>query len=574
MNKNDIIKLNITDLTGGGDGVGHAPDGRVVFVPNTAVGDEIFAHILKVKKKYAFAKLKEIITPAESRIQSDCPLSLRCGGCVFRHISYQKECQIKHSQVENSFKRIGGIDAEIKDIIGAESIDFYRNKAQIPVGMDRDGNVVCGYYTKSSHRIVPLTDCRLHPKIFNNVTQKFIDWANANNLSVYDEKSGKGLLRHLYIRQSSVSGDIMVLVVINGDTLPCGEQLVNSLTQLSEVKSIQVNINKEDTNVILGKKCIVLYGEDSIIDVICGVKIRISPLAFYQVNHTMAEKLYNKAKELASPKGKVVLDLYCGVGSIGLSMANEAVEIIGVEIVPQAVEDAKFNAKLNGINNAKFICADAADAVKQLEKQGLTPDVVLLDPPRKGCEASLIETVATKFRPKTIVYISCNDATLARDCALFKEYGYKTEEATPVDLFARTGHVETVALLSRQINVHKMKLNSTPFEMIKSGEKTIELRLFDEKRQQVKVGDRILFTNIANGEMLNTAVVKLHRFDSFNELYKTLPLLQCGYTIEDVDKATPSDMEQYYSVEEQKKYGVVGIELCRPKKLQTKLSQN
>lgn len=447
MNKNDLIKLNITDLTGGGDGVGHAPDGRVVFVPNTAVGDEVLAHILKVKKKYAFAKIEEIITPAECRIDSNCPISLRCGGCVFRHINYKKECEIKRTQVENSFRRIGGLDTPINEIIGAKSVDFYRNKAQIPVGVDREGNVICGYYTKSSHRIVPCNNCRLHPSIFDSIIQKFTAWTNENGISVYDEKSGKGLLRHLYIRQAAKYGDIMVLIVINGNELPDKDSLVDSLTELHEVKSVQININKENTNVILGKKCIVLYGEDSITDTICGVKIRISPLAFYQVNHAMAEKLYNKAKELAEPKDKVVLDLYCGVGSIGLSMAKEAKEIIGVEIIPQAVEDAKFNAKLNGIENARFICGDAAKAVKDLEKQGLSPDVVILDPPRKGCEASLVETVATEFRPKTIVYISCNDATLARDCALFKDYGYKTVEATPVDLFARTGHVECVALL-------------------------------------------------------------------------------------------------------------------------------
>lgn len=450
MNKNDLIQLNITDLTGGGDGVGHAPDGRVVFVPNTAVGDEVLAHILKVKKKYAFAKIHEILTPAESRIESNCPISSRCGGCVFRHISYKKECEIKKHQVENSFRRIGGLDTPINEIIGAENVDYYRNKAQIPVGVDREGNVICGYYTKSSHRIVPCNNCRLHPEVFDIIIKKFTNWANENRISVYDEKSGKGLLRHLYIRRAAKSSDIMVLVVINGKELPKAQALVNSLTELAEIKSVQININKENTNVILGKKCVVLYGEDSITDTICGVKIRISPLAFYQVNHTMAQKLYNKAKELAEPKDKVVLDLYCGVGSIGLSMAKEAKEIVGVEIIPEAVEDAKFNAKLNGIQNARFICGDAAKAVKDLEKEGITPDVVILDPPRKGCEASLIETVATEFRPERIVYISCNDATLARDCAIFKDYGYKTVEATSVDLFARTGHVEVVAKLEME----------------------------------------------------------------------------------------------------------------------------
>ncbi len=450
MNKNDIIKLNITDLTGGGDGVGHAEDGRVVFVPNTAVGDEILAHVIKVKKKYAIAKLSEIITPAESRIESNCGASARCGGCVFRHISYQKECEIKYSQVVNSFRRIGGLDTPIKPVIEARSVDAYRNKAQVPVGLDKNGKVVCGYYTKSSHRIVPCTDCRLHNAQFNRIINMFTEWANNYGVSVYNEADGKGVLRHLYIRQSAAFSHIMVVVVINADALPHANELINSLTQINDVKSIQININKADTNVVLGNECKALYGEPYITDVICGVKIRISPLSFYQVNHAMAEKLYTLAKELAEPKGKVVLDLYCGVGSIGLSMADEAKEVIGVEIVPEAVEDAKYNAKLNGIANASFICGDAAAAAKDLNKKGITPDVVLLDPPRKGCDKSLLETVANGFRPKTVVYISCNDATLARDCAEFKSLGYKTEFATPVDLFARTGHVEVIAKLVRE----------------------------------------------------------------------------------------------------------------------------
>lgn len=450
MNKNDIIKLNITDLTGGGDGVGHADDGRVVFVPNTAVGDQILAHVIKVKKKYAIAKLHEIIIPAVDRIESDCAISERCGGCVFRHISYQKECEIKYSQVLNSFRRIGGLDTPINPVVEAESIDAYRNKAQIPVGIDRDGKVVCGYYTKNSHRIVPCTECRLHNSKFNSIINIFTEWANRYGVSVYNEADGNGILRHLYIRQSTAFFDIMVAVVINADILPYANELINTLTHIDNVKSIQININKADTNVVLGSKCIVVYGEPYITDVICGVKIRISPLSFYQVNHAMAEKLYTFAKELAEPKGKVVLDLYCGVGSIGLSMADKAREIIGVEIIPEAVEDAKYNAKQNGINNASFICGDAATAAKALSKQGITPDVVLLDPPRKGCDKSLLETVANDFKPKTVVYISCNDATLARDCAELKSLGYKTKFATPVDLFARTGHVEVIAKLTRE----------------------------------------------------------------------------------------------------------------------------
>lgn len=450
MQKNDIIELNITDLTGSGDGVGHAPDGRVVFVPNTAVGDTVLAHILKVKKKYAFGKIKEIILPAEGRIISDCEISERCGGCVFRHINYKKECEIKQNQVRENFIRIGGIETNITPIVEAENINGYRNKAQIPVGVDRNGNIICGYYTKSSHRIVACNGCKLQPNVFDRIIKIFVSWANDNSLSVYNEQTGRGILRHVYIRRSEQTEEIMVAVVINAEKLPHSDLLVKELLVIPEIKSIQVNINKENTNVVLGKVCKLIYGSEYISDIICGIKVNISPLSFYQVNRNMAEKLYNLAKDFAQPKDKTILDLYCGIGSIGLSMAKTAKQIIGVEIVPEAVQNAKINAQINGIENARFICGDATDAAKELVKENITPNIVILDPPRKGCTEELIKTVANDFAPEIVVYISCNDATLARDCAIFKTLGYKTEYATPVDLFPRTGHIECVVLMSRR----------------------------------------------------------------------------------------------------------------------------
>jgi len=451
MKKNDEIILEITELTGGGDGIGHAEDGRVVFVPNTAVGDTIKAHIIKVKTRYALGKLCEIITPSKNRIDSDCEISNRCGGCVFRHIYYRHECEIKYNQVKNSFQRLGGIDIEPKPIIGAIATCNYRNKAQYPISTDKDGNIICGFYSGRSHRVVAMKNCNLQPVIFEKIVKIFCEWANSQNLTAYSEETGRGFLRHLYIRYAEATNQIMVVVVINGNSLKGYEILANNLKSLlgDSFCSLQINKNTKNTNVILSDKCEVLWGAPYIYDILCGIKVRLSPLSFYQVNRNMAQLLYEKAKEYAEPQGKFILDLYCGAGTIGLSMAREAKKIIGVEIVPQAIEDAKHNAKINGIDNAEFICGDAAFAANDLKERDIRPDVVILDPPRKGCEEALLKTVANDFSPERIVYVSCNDSTLARDCAILEKLGYKTLEATPVDMFPRTGHVETVALLKR-----------------------------------------------------------------------------------------------------------------------------
>ena len=449
MNKNDIIKLEITDLTGGGDGVGKALDGRVVFVPNTAVGDVIEALIIKVRTKYALGKVHSILKPADSRIESDCDVSMRCGGCVFRHITYHKECEIKYSQVYNSINRIGGIDFVPQNIIGADKVDYYRNKAQYPIGLDKTGSIICGFYSKSSHRLVGCDNCKLQPAVFSEITNVFCKWANKYNLSVYNETTGKGLLRHLYLRRGEATNELMVVVVINGRNLPNYDELVSDISKVSGVslKSFQININSKNTNVVLGDTCITLYGDNYITDILCGVKLRISPLSFYQVNRAMAEKLYGLAKEYAEPKGRTVLDLYCGTGAIGLTMADLAKRVVGVEIVPEAIEDAKLNAENNGLNNTEFLCMDATKAAELLEGRGESPDIVVLDPPRKGCTPQLLNTVAKGFSPERIVYISCNDSTFARDCAILCELGYKLIKLTPVDLFPRTGHVECVSLL-------------------------------------------------------------------------------------------------------------------------------
>lgn len=444
MKKNDEIILQIIDVTNEGSGIGKH-EGMAVFVPLTAIGDVARVKILKVKKSYAYGKVIEIISPSKDRITPDCEVFNKCGGCVYRHIDYSAELSLKSNKVYEVIKRIGGFDLPPQPIIHYETLR-YRNKAQYPV--NSEGKV--GFYAFHSHRIIPCADCKLQPEIFGKIAQVCEEWISANNISVYDETHHKGLLRHIYIRMAEKTGEIMLTLVINGNSLPCADKLICEINQkFPQVKSVQLNLNLSDTNVILGDNCITLWGENYITDVLCGVKVRLSPLSFYQVNRTMAEKLYEKAREYALPENKNILDLYCGAGTIGLSMASKAKSITGVEIIPQAVEDANFNAKQNGIENARFICSDATAAAEQLSKEKIKTDVVVVDPPRKGLTIELIETIAKSFKPERVVYVSCDPATLARDIKIFDSYNYKLTEYTPADLFPRTSHVETVALIER-----------------------------------------------------------------------------------------------------------------------------
>lgn len=449
IKKNDRIQLKIDSCSSNGSGVGRH-NGMAVFVPATAPGDEITAHILKVKKSYAFAKVESVTKPSADRIEPECPVYLKCGGCVFSHITYEAESKIKADHVAECFRRIGGIMPEFEPIIAAEDDKRYRNKAQYPVAAD-NGEIRTGFYSPHSHRVVHCPDCLLQPKEFEGILGVFADYIKKYNVSVYDETAHRGLLRHIYIRKGSASGEIMVCAVINGKKLPAEDELVNALIEKeAAIKSIIVNSNTKDTNVILGAECRTLWGNDCITDILCGLRFRISPLSFYQVNRNQAERLYYKAAEYASLTGKeTVLDLYCGAGTIGLSMAKNAKEVIGVEIVPEAIEDAKINAELNGIKNTRFICGDAAQAAETLKNEGIAPDVIILDPPRKGCSSEMINT-AVQMNPERIVYVSCDPATLARDCGIFNELGYAAVKATPVDMFPRTGHCETVALLERK----------------------------------------------------------------------------------------------------------------------------
>lgn len=448
LKKNDDIRLEITTLTNQGSGLGRYND-EVVFVDSSVPGDTLDVHIIKVSKNYAIGKINKVIKPSENRIVSDCDVSTRCGGCAYRHMTYEAELQEKKKYVGDVLQRIGSVTAEPEEILSIEKPQAYRNKALIPVGLDEKGNVVTGFYSRKSHRIIDCDNCRLQMEEFSPIIKAVKRYILENPVTIYDEKTHKGLIRHIYLRRGRNTGDIMVCLVINGDNIPSKQKLIDLLSETDRnIKSIVLNINREKTNVVLGSKTVTIWGEDTIEDILCGLRFRISPLSFYQVNPEGTELLYKRARDYAELKeGEILLDMYCGAGTIGLSMADKAKQIIGVEIIPEAIENAKENAKLNGIENTRFICDDASGAAKALLSEGIKPDVVVLDPPRKGCSKDVIDAVAG-MNPQRIVYVSCDAASLARDCAIFREVGYEVTKVTAVDMFPRTVHVETVVLLS------------------------------------------------------------------------------------------------------------------------------
>ena len=447
LKKNDEIYLTVKSCTVQGSGVCDC-DGMTVFVRGAVTGDRVLAHIIKVKKTYAVGIIKKLIQRSPMRAKNFCPIAEKCGGCCFAHIKYESELEIKAQQVADNFKRLGKLDITPAPIIPSPSAERYRNKAQYPVGSDGRFATI-GFYAPMTHRIIDCADCLLQPKEFSEITDIFRNWIREKKISVYNEADGSGIIRHIYIRKAVVTGQIMVCIVANSDSIPHAEALIEQLKEIDGLASVILNINRDKTNVVLGKECKTLFGSDYITDELCDLKFNLSPLSFYQVNHDGAEILYNKAKEYAALTGsETLVDLYCGTGTIGLTMAKDVKSLIGVEIIPQAIENAKENARLNGIDNAEFICADAAQAASTLLERGVKPDIVILDPPRKGCDEALIKTVA-EMSPERVVYVSCDSATLARDCQRFAVLGYRTLAATPVDMFPHTAHVETVVLLSK-----------------------------------------------------------------------------------------------------------------------------
>ena len=443
LRKNEIIPLQIIDITNEGYGVGHF-EGHAVFVPYTAINDFVKCKIVKPGKKYSYGIIDEIEIPSSCRISSDCSAYTKCGGCCYRHITYENELQIKQKQVEDAMRRIGKIDFEISSILPSPLETHYRNKVVYPV-QKVNTKTTTGFFAGRSHRFIPISKCLLSPLIIDEIAEFICRLIDEYNILIYAEDAHKGLLRNLYFRQASISNKIVVCFVINGTSLPHSKEICQRVIEnFPMVSGILLNINTKQTNVVLSNKFELIFGDDLLQDTLADVKLLISPASFYQVNHSATECLYRTVKKYAYlKKDDTLLDLYCGVGSIGLSLANSCKNVIGVEIVESAIMMAKENARLNNLTNAKFVCADAGAAADLFLQDGLLPDVVILDPPRKGCDILTLESVV-KMHPKRIVMVSCNPATAARDANYLSQNNYRVSGIQPVDMFPRTKHVECV----------------------------------------------------------------------------------------------------------------------------------
>ena len=449
--KNDILTVTIEDMGHDGEGIGKA-DGYTLFVKDAVIGDVIEAKIMKAKKNYAYARLMRILEPSPHRVEPVCPMARPCGGCQLQMMDYQEQLRFKQKKIEDNLRRIGGFEQiPMEPILGMEQPFRYRNKAQFPVGTDKEGNLVTGFYAGRTHDIINNRNCYLGVEENRQVLDVVLGWMEKYGVSAYDEKTGTGLVRHILIRYGFKTREMMVCLVINGERVPKQEALVERLREISGMTSITTSTNQERTNVIMGSKIRTLWGTPYISDYIGEVKYQISPLSFYQVNPVQTEKLYGTALEYAGLDGnETVWDLYCGIGTISLFLAQKAKKVYGVEIVPAAIEDARRNAELNGITNAEFFVGKAEEVLPEMYAKGeARADVIVVDPPRKGCDAALLETVV-KMQPERIVYVSCDSATLARDLKWLCAEGYEMKKVRGVDMFPMTGHVETVVLLSHK----------------------------------------------------------------------------------------------------------------------------
>ena len=445
--RNQIYEAEITDYTAEGQGVAHI-EGCAVFIPNAVAGEKVRVRVEKAQKTWAAGKIVEILEKSPHRVNRECEVAKLCGGCDFWHMDYAEETRLKAQRVKNCLNRIGGENLEEVPILAAPDCHGYRNKAQYPVAVKK-GRAYAGFYRAGTHDVVENARCRILPEEIDAAKDAVIDYVNQYRVSVYDEATGKGLLRHIYVRRGAVSGQILVCLAVNGEKIPRPEALIQRLSEIPGFTTLVLSVNTKRGNAVLGDRFLTLHGPGYIEDTLCGLNFRLSPRSFYQVNHHQAQRLYQMAIAQAGiTKTDTVLDLYCGVGTITLAMAGAAGKVIGVEVVPQAVEDARDNAARNGILNAEFFCGDAGQAALELEKSGVRTDVVVVDPPRKGLNADTIEALR-RMSPKRIVYVSCDPATLARDVALLKERGYALKTAAAADLFPRCAHVETVVLLSK-----------------------------------------------------------------------------------------------------------------------------
>lgn len=450
LTKNQLIPLTIEALSSDGNGVGHH-QGQAIFVPASAPGDVLQVRIVKDCKRYAFGIIEKITTPSLDRLPHDCKLAGPCGGCCYRHLAYQAESDAKEQVVADAFARIGGFDLPVLPLLPSPKIDRYRNKVQFPVSLSQDGHVVTGFYANRSHRVVPCTDCKLQPMILNQIANFLAAQLEAHRIAPYDEVTHSGLVRHIFLRRGVHSEQIMLCVVCNGNALPHSESIIAALCErFPAITSIVLNVNTEKTNLILGKENITLYGKGYLEDTISGVPVQLGPLSFYQVNTLAAEQLYAVAAEFAQLQPTdTLLDLYCGMGTIGLSMAAQCEKLIGVEVVGEAIDSAKTNAARMGMTGkTRFLCADAGTAATQLATEGLQPDVIVVDPPRKGCDTPTLDALLA-MAPRRIVMVSCNPATAARDAKYLAEGGYQLDKIQPADFFPRTKHVECVCLMSK-----------------------------------------------------------------------------------------------------------------------------
>lgn len=450
--KGDIIQVRIDDIGNDGEGIGRE-DGFTFFIKDAVIGDTVKALVMKMKKTYGYARLTEIIEPSPYRVEAPCPVARQCGGCQLQAMSYEKQLEFKENKVRNHLMRIGGFtEIPMEPIVGMEQPLGYRNKAQFPVGRNKEGKLIAGFYAGRTHTIIDNRKCLLGVPENEIIIEKVLNFMDKEGVQPYNEETGTGLIRHILTRYGFRTKEIMVCLIINGASLPHAEKLIESLRQIDGMTSISLNINREKTNVILGKEVVSLWGRPYIEDYIGNVKYQISPLSFYQVNPRQTEKLYGLALEYAGLTGnETVWDLYCGIGTISLFLAQKAKQVYGVEIVPAAIEDAKRNAELNGVKNACFYVGKAEEVLPEKYKsEGAAADVIVVDPPRKGCDAELLKTIIA-MAPQKVVYVSCDSATLARDLKYLCDNGYEMKRCRAVDQFGETVHVETVCLLTQNI---------------------------------------------------------------------------------------------------------------------------
>ena len=471
IKKNDCFTVSIEDMSEDGSGIGKL-DGYIWFIKDAVKGDVVEAKAMKMKKSYGFARLMRVITPSPDRIEPACPVARQCGGCQLQAMSYESQLKFKENKVYNNLRRIGGFtDIPFLPIMGMDKPWRYRNKAQFPFGRNKNGEIVTGFYAGRTHDIIPQEDCLLGVEENKKILESIKEYMIENHVAPYEEETHQGLIRHALIRKGFKTGELMVCVIINGKKLPHSEKLVEKLCRFDGMTSISYSINTDKTNVILGKELVNLYGPGYITDYIGDVKYRISPLSFYQVNPVQTEKLYGTALEYAGlTGGEVVWDLYCGIGTISLFLAQKAKKVYGVEIVPQAIDDARENAKLNSLDNVEFFVGKAEEVLpEQYEKNKVYADVIVVDPPRKGCDEQCLNTIVT-MAPKRVVYVSCDSATLARDLKMLCGKGYEVEKVRCCDMFGWTTHIETVVLLSKgEIDSKKVRVEFSLEDMDMSG---------------------------------------------------------------------------------------------------------